>query len=329
MIWRKNISLIALALSTVLAAVLFFFLPGLFTGSWLVFSLWGLVYFLFAFPSIDVNQWSSVKNLTRLLSSLAITFTITTILFCFGFSGSHLFWKDLGNNARHHFLVQEGFVSASQQPIYIAGNQYADVQAGLEGQISVAQTGGQYTLSCIGIPYPFYVAKQNENVWQLQQTGLPALQSDQQLVMKMDDTSAIETIQVQAIALKKNRFDFTIVYKGVTETISNKFIAYGTRFSDLLENTSLPLSYQLIQALQRLYLLKTSIQFASRFNDESPVCWYYGKDPTYQYWQTKLVLQQPISLSLKSAAGNFDLLSLQYQDKKVALGDRDRFYFGY
>lgn len=328
--WKKNTSLFILILSTALAGTCFYFLPGLFTGSWLLFSLWGLVYLLFAFPSIDVNQWSSVKNMVRLLGSLLITFCLTTFLFCLGFTGSHFFWKDLGNNSRHHFLVHEGFVSSAQQPLYIAGNIYADVQAGLEGNITLTQSNGQFSLACARIPYPLYVTRQSDNnTWHLQQSGLPGLQAQQQLLIKMSDTSAPETIQVQSTSLGKNKFDFTFTYKGVTETITDRIIAYGTRLSDLLENTSLPVSYDIIQSLQRLYLLKTTIQFITKNNYDSPVCWYYGKDPTYQYWQTKLVLPQPFSLQLSSPTGNYDLISLQYQDKTVTLGDHDRFYFGY
>lgn len=328
--WKKNISLFALLISTALAGGLFFFLPGLFTGSWLVFSLWGVVYMLFAFPTIDVNQWHSTKNMVRLTASLLISFSLTTILFCLGFAGSRFFWKDLGNNSRHHFLVHEGFVSSGQQPLYIAGNMYADVQAGLEGRITLVQANGQFSLNCTGIPYPLYVSKQSDNnTWHLQQSGLPSLQAGQQLLIKMTDTGPVETIQVQSAQSGKNKFDFNITYKGVTDTIKQRIIAYGTRFSDLLENTSLPISYDIIQSLQRLYLLKTAIQFATKNNYESPVSWYYGKDPTYQYWQTKLVLPQPASLQLTSPAGNYDLTALQYQDKTIALGDHDRFYFGY
>lgn len=328
--WKKNIPLFALLVSTALAGSLLFLLPGLFTGSWLVFSLWGLIYLLFAFPSIDVNQWHSTKNIVRLMASLLISFALTTLLFSLGFTGSRFFWKDLGNNSRHHFLVHEGFVSSGQQPLYIAGNMYADVQAGLEGRITLTQANGQFSLNCTAIPYPLYVSRQSDNAtWHLQQSGLPSLQADQQLLIRMTDTSPEETMRVQSTPSGKNKFDFNITYKGITDTIKERVIAYGTRFSDLLENTTLPISYDVIQSFQRLYLLKTAIQFVTKNNYESPVNWYYGKDPTYQYWQTKLVLPQPVSLQLTSPAGNYDLIALQYQNKTVSLGDHDRFYFGY
>lgn len=328
--WRKNILFLTVPVSAILAGTGFFLLPGLFTGSWLLFSLWGLIYLVFGFSSVDVNQWHSMKNITRLVTALFISFALTITLFMLGFSGSRLFWKDPGNNARHHFLVQEGFISSSSQPIYIAGNMYQDVQAGLEGEISLTQTGQQFTLSCKQTPYPIYVSRQdNRNVWQLQQSGLPAVTGLQTLLFRMSDTGSMEEIKVQTRPPEKNRFEFLVTYKGITDTIEDRTIAYGTRFSDLLENTSLPISYDIIQALQRLYILKTTIEFISSNNYESPVCWFYGKDPTYQYWQTKLVLPQPVSLQLLSSQGSYDLLSLQYQTRNIPLGNNDRFYFGY
>jgi len=328
--WRKNILFIAISVSTLLAGTGFFLLPGLFTGSWLLFSLWGVVYLSLGFSSVDVNQWHSLKNITRLTAALLISFALTVTLFMLGFSGSRLFWKDPGNNSRHHFLVQEGFISSHSNPIYIAGNIYQDVQAGLEGDISLSQSGSAFSLSCKQIPYPVYVSKQSDkNIWQLQQTGLPAVTSSQTLRIKLNNVTATEEIKVQTQAKEKNKFDFLISYKGLTDTLTDKTIAYGIRFSDLLENTTLPLSYDLTQSLQRLYLLKTTIQFISGKNSDSPVCWYYGKDPTYQYWQTKLVLPELSQLQLSSTQGNYDLLALQYFNKTISLGDKDRFYFGY
>ena len=320
----------AVLASAVSAGVSMLLLPGLLTGSWLLFSLWGLVNLLFGFSSVDVNQWHARKNILRLLVSLLGSFALTIVLFMLALSGNRLFWKDPGNNARHHFLIHEGFIAPASQPIYIAGNIYRDVQAGLEGEIAIAQSGRQFTLSCKQIPYPVYVSRQAEkNVWQLQQSNLPAAGGLQTLRIQMTDASATEEIKVQTQSLEKNRFEFLISYKGVTDTLANKTIAYGTRFSDLLENTSLPLSYEMIQSLQRLYLLKTTIQFISARNYGSPLCWYYGKDPTYQYWQTKIILPQPSLLQLSSSQGRYDLIDLQYPDQHITLSDQDRFYFGY
>ncbi|PZR28919.1 MAG: hypothetical protein DI535_04165 [Citrobacter freundii] len=327
---RKNILFLAILVSTLLSGAAFFFLPGLFTGSWLLFSLWGIVYLSLGFSAVDVNQWHSFKNITRLSVALLISFTLTIALFMLGFSGSKFFWKDPGNNSRHHFLVQEGFISSGSNPIYIAGNIYQDVQAGLEGEIALTQSGSQFSLSCKQIPYPVYVSKQTDrNIWQLQQTGLPAVSGLQTLRVRLNETGEAEEIKIQTQPKDKNKFEFLINYKGVTDTLEDKTIAYGVRFSDLLENTTLPLSYDMIQSLQRLYLLKTTIQFISAKNYDSPVCWYYGKDPTYQYWQTKLVLPQLSTLELTSSQGNYDLLSLQYFNKTILLEDKDRFYFGY
>lgn len=317
-------------MSSLLAGTAFFFLPGLFTGSWLLFSLWGIVYLSLGFSAVDVNQWHSFKNIIRLGIALLISFVLTIALFMLGFTGSKLFWKDPGNNSRHHFLVQEGFISSGSNPIYIAGNMYQDVQAGLEGEIALTQSGSKFSLSCKQTPYPVYVSRQTDkNIWQLQQTGLPALSGLQTLRIRLDETGSTEEIKIQTQPKNKNKFEFVINYKGVTDTLEDKTIAYGVRFSDLLENTTLPLSYDMIQSLQRLYLLKTTIQFISANNYDSPVCWYYGKDPTYQYWQTKLVLPQPIKLELASSQANYDLLSLQYFNKTIPLDDKDRFYFGY
>lgn len=328
--WRKNILLLAILVSTILAGTGFFFLPGLFTGSWLLFSVWGVLYVSFGFASVDVNQWHSLKNITRLTGALIISFVLTVSFFMLGFSGSRLFWKDPGNNSRHHFLVQEGFISSGANSIYIAGNMYQDVQAGLEGEIVLTQSGPQFSLSCKQVPYPLYVSAQaDKNVWQLQQSGLPAAGGLQTLQIKLNATGATEEIKIQTVTKGKNKFEFLINYKNVTDTLEDKTIGYGIRFSDLLENTTLPFSYEMIQALQRLYLLKTTIQFISGKNYDSPVCWYYGKDPTYQYWQTKLVLPQPAQLQLASQQGNYDLLALQYFDKTIRLGNKDRFYFGY
>lgn len=316
--------------SVVLSGAALYFLPGLFTGSWLLFSLWGLVYLLFGFPSVDVNQWHSSKNIIRLTGALLISFALTASLFILGFSGSHLFWKDPGNNARHHFLLHEGFVSSSSQPIYLSGNIYKNVQAGLEGEIILAQSGPQFSLNCRQVPYPVYVSKQaDKNSWHLQQSGLPAMSDQQTLHLQLNNTGITEELQVNTRSLEKNKFEFLITYKNFTDTISDKSVAYGIRFSDLLENTSLPLPYDLIQSLQQLYLLKTDIRFLSSDNYNSPICWYYGKDPTYQYWQTKLVIPQLSVLRITSSQGNYDLLALQYQDKNILLGDKDRFYFGY
>ncbi|MCG2615841.1 hypothetical protein LZZ85_16215 [Terrimonas sp. NA20] len=328
--WKKHTVFIIAIASTLLAATGLVLLPGLLTGSWLLFSLWGLIYHIWRFTSVDVNQWHSSKNMLRLLSGLALSFLLTGVLFSLAFSGSRFFWKDPGNNSRHHFLVHEGFTSSSAFPIYITGNMYNDVQAGLEGEISLSSTGNQFTLSCRKIPYPLYISRQaDEHIWHLQQSGLPALTGEQILRIQMPGTTTTDEISVKALPKEKNQFDFRIVYKGIIDTVDNKTIAYGTRFSDLLENTNLPLNYEVIQSLQRLYLLKTNIQFISNKNYSSPVCWYYGKDPTYQYWQTKLVVPEPSMLQLASTQATYDLLSLQYQDKTISLGDKDRFYFGY
>ncbi|MET0465230.1 MAG: hypothetical protein ABW007_18865 [Chitinophagaceae bacterium] len=328
--WKKHIVFIIAIASSILASVALVLLPGLLTGSWLLFSLWGLIYHIWGFASVDVNQWHSSKNMARLLTGLVLSFVFTGILFSLAFSGSRFFWKDPGNNSRHHFLVHEGFTSSSAFPIYISGNMYSEVQAGLEGEISLSNTGNQFSLSCNRIPYPLYISrKADEHVWHLQQSGLPALTGEQTLRIQMPGTTTTEEISIKALPKEKNQFDFLISYKGTIDTIENKTIAYGTRFSDLLENTSLPLTYEMIQSLQRLYLLKTSIQFISNKNYNSPVCWYYGKDPTYQYWQTKLVLPEPLTLQLVGTQSSYDLLALQYQDKTISLGDKDRFYFGY
>jgi hypothetical protein len=328
--WKKHIVFIIAIASALLAAVALVLLPGLLTGSWLLFSLWGLIYHIWGFASVDVNQWHSSKNMLRLLTGLALSFILTGMLFSLAFTGSRFFWKDPGNNSRHHFLIHEGFTSSSAFPIYISGNIYNEVQAGLEGSISLSNTGNQFSLSCQRIPYPLYISRQaDEHVWQLQQTGVPALTGEQTLRVQMPGTSTIDEISIKAMPKEKNQFDFLIGYKGIIDTIEDKTIAYGTRFSDLLENTNLPLTYEVIQSLQRLYLLKTTIQFISNKNYDSPVCWYYGKDPTYQYWQTKLVIPEPSMLQLASTQASYDLLSLQYQDKTIALGDKDRFYFGY
>ncbi len=328
--WKKHIVFIIAIVSAVLAAGAMIMLPGLLTSSWLLFSLWGLIYHIWGFTSVDVNQWHSPKNMLRLLTALVLSFVLTAAVFSLAFSGSRLFWKKPGNNSRHHFLVHEGFTSSSAFPIYIAGNMYNDVQAGLEGEISLTNNGNQFSLSCRRVPYPVYLSKkEDEHVWHLQQTGLPAVTGEQKLRINMPESAATEEISVQVFPNEKNQFDFWIGYKGVMDTIKDKTIAYGTRFSDLLENTNLPLSYEVIQSLQRLYLLKTTIQFISNKNYKSPVCWYYGKDPTYQYWQTKLVIPEPVSLQLISTQATYDLLSLQYQDKTISLGDKDRFYFGY
>lgn len=327
---RTNILFIATLVSAILAGICSYFLPGLFSGSWLLLSLWGLIYIGFSFSSVDVNQWHSTKNILRIVFSLLSSFSLTTTLFILGCSGSPLFWKDPGNNSRHHFLIHEGFISHASQPLYLSGNIYQNVQAGLEGQISLTQTGSQFSLQCRNVPYPIYVSKQSDNnSWHLQQSGLPSARGKQTLFLQLDNAAHPEQLQVQTLLKEKNKFDFLITYNKVTDTISDKIIAYGIRFFDLLENTSLPLSYDLLQSLQQLYLLKTNIRFISSDNYDSPMYWFYGKDPTYQYWQTKLTLPQFSSLILSSSEGEYDLLELQYQDKSISLEDKDRFYFGY